>query len=88
MFLLVVVFNVIFVIMIVISINRFVMIKLIVKYKVVYIKKNVCVMLVVIWCYFILIVLRLFYGLGIYYFNKYNGFCFIDNKWELVLRIL
>lgn len=65
-----------------ISINRFVMIRHSIKYKGIYTKKSVCLMLAGIWCYSILIASRPLYGWGVYAFNEHNGFCFIDNKRE------
>lgn len=65
-----------------ISINRFVMIRHSIKYKGIYTKKSVCLMLAGIWCYSILIASRPLYGWGAYAFNEHNGFCFIDNKRE------
>ncbi|XP_068743316.1 melatonin receptor type 1A-like [Montipora capricornis] len=86
-FLLAAVLNATLVTMTAISINRFITIKPTVKYKAAYTKKNVCVILAVIWCYSILIASRPLYGLGAYYFNQHNGFCSIDNKRESASRI-
>lgn len=80
--------NVIFVIMIIISINCFVLICYRIKYKIVYIKRNVIFMIFGIWCYVILVVFWLFYGLGEYVFNLSIVFCFIDKKFDSVSRIL
>ena len=70
-----------------ISINRFIMIRYRAMYKTIYTKKNVCCMLVGIWCYAVLIAFRPFYGFGRYAFNQYNGFCSIDKKPESASKI-
>ena len=70
-----------------ISINRFILIRHRIKYKTVYTKRNVTLMIFGVWCYAILVASRPLYGLGEYVFNPNTAFCSIDKKPESASRI-